>query len=169
MTNRAIFNRNYTEFTAGTTPVWLVNGGSASSATGPITASFLAGETLVQGECVYVSGQYCYPANAASSASPADYQAVGFTAQAAPLPGNSVPVNLDGVVSISDANIVAETQLVAGEYYYLSSSPGQIVQYSTASGAITAANGYAAVVNVGIAVSATELSVEIQPPVEIYN
>ncbi len=168
MTNRAIFNRNYTEYTAGSTPVWLVNGGSASSNPSPITVDFLAGEPLIQGECVYVSGQYCFAANASSNVPPSDYQAIGFTTGPAAVPNSTVSVDLDGVVTLSDANILAETQLVPGEYYYLSSSPGQITQYNTASGSVLASNGYAAVVNVGIAVSTTELSVEIQPPVEIY-
>ena len=65
MTNRATFNRNYTEYSPESTPVWLINGrGSTTSLLN--TQDFTAGADLIQGEVVYVSGAYVLPATAAS-------------------------------------------------------------------------------------------------------
>lgn len=162
MTDRAIFNRCYTDFTSGSQQVWLVNGAGVTTSAAQ-ARNFTAGSTLIQGQPVYVSGTYVLPASAASGVAPERYNVIGLTAAAA-LTGNLVTVNLDDIAVVSDVNITADSTLVPGQYYYLSKYTGEITRYSTASGTVTAASGYAASVVVGIALSTTELHVELEPP-----
>lgn len=167
MTTRAIFNRQYTDYTPGGQQVWLVNGAGVTTSASR-TQSFTAGATLVQGQAVYVSGTYVLPASAASGVASDRYNVIGITAEAA-ASSASVSVVLDDTAVISAANLTGETQLVPGDYYYLSKYDGQLTRYSTASGLVTAASGYAALVAVGQALSASELQVEIEPPVVLYD
>ncbi len=162
MTDRAIFNRRYTDFTSGSQQVWLVNGAGVTTSAAQ-ARNFTAGSTLIQGQPVYASGTYVLPASAASGVAPERYNVIGLTAAAA-LTGNLVTVNLDDIAVVSDVNITADSTLVPGQYYYLSKYTGEITRYSTASGTVTAASGYAASVVVGIALSTTELHVELEPP-----
>ena len=167
MTDRNIFNRSYTSYTPGGTQVWIANGnGVTTSAVS--TQDFTAGTNLIQGQVVFVSGTYVLPASAASGVSSDQYQAIGITAEAATA-SSTVSVNLDDIAVVSDVNITADSQLVPGNYYYLSKSEGELTRYSTASGLVTAASGYAALVNLGLALSTTELHVEIQPPVDLFS
>jgi len=167
MTTRAIFNRQYESYTPGSTQVWLVNG--AGVTTSPTTTQTLtAGATLIQGDVVYVSGTYALPASAASGVVTTNYNVIGITTTAASA-ASSVTITVDDVAIVSSANLVAETQLVPGKYYYLSKYTGKLTQYSTASGTVTASGGYAALVNVGQALSPTELQVEIEAPVVLYD
>jgi hypothetical protein len=167
MTTRAIFNRKYESFTPGSTEVWLVNG--AGVATTPATSqNFTAGATLIQGDVVYVSGSFALPASAASGVSTSKYTAIGIAAAAATT-SSTVGVNVDGVTVLSSANLVGETQLTAGQYYYLSKYDGKLTKYATGSGLVTAASGYAALVYLGQALSPTELQIEIEPPVVLYD
>ena len=168
MTNRAIFNRKYTEFQPGDTPVFLVNGGGVTSSSPTSLVNFTAGADLIQGEVVYVSGVYAVPATAVSGVDSAQHQAVGLTAEAA-VQNATVSVNLDDIAVVSAANLTADTQLTPGQYYYLSKSQGQLTAFSTASGTVSAGSGYAALVNLGLALSPTELHVEIQPPVDLFS
>ena len=168
MTNRAIFNRKYTEFQPGDTPVFLVNGGGVTSSSPTSLVNFTAGADLIQGEVVYVSGVYAVPASAVSGVDSAQHQAVGLTAEAA-VQNATVSVNLDDIAVVSAANLTADTQLTPGQYYYLSKSQGQLTAFSTASGTVSAGSGYAALVNLGLAVSTTGLHVEIQPPVDLFS
>jgi hypothetical protein len=167
VTERAIFNRKYTDFTPGGTQVWLVNGAGVTTSAAS-TQNFTAGSNLIQGQVVYVSGTYALPASAASGVAPERYQAIGITAAAASN-GSSVAVNLDDIAVVSDVNITADAVLVPGQFYYLSRYSGELTRYSTASGTVTAASGYAALVNLGLALSTTELHVEIQPPVDLFS
>ena len=167
MTERAIFNRKYTDFTPGGTQVWLVNGAGVTTSAAS-SQEFTAGANLIQGEVVYVSGVYALPASAASGVASEQYQAIGITAAAATA-SSTVAVNLDDIAVVSDANITAESVLVPGSFYYLSKSQGQITRFSTASGTVSQASGYAALVNLGLALSTTELHVEIQPPVDLFS
>ena len=167
MTERSIFNRRYTDYTPISTQVWLLNGDGVAT-TASSTQTFTAGANLIQGQVVYVSGVYALPASAASGVAPEQYQPVGITAEAATL-SSLVAVNLDDIAVISDANLTADTALVPGQHYYLSQFDGQLTRYSTASGTVTAASGYAALVNLGLALSTTELHVEIQPSVELFS
>lgn len=163
MTERAIFNRIYTSYTSASQQVWLANGtGVTTSAVK--TQEFTAGTTLIQGQPVYVSGVYVLPASAASGVASEQYNVIGITTEAATT-GNPVEVNLDDVAVISAANITASSTLVPGQYYYLSKYTGEITRYSTASGTVTAASGYAALVTLGIALSTTELHVQTEIPV----
>jgi hypothetical protein len=167
MTTRAIFNRQYTDYTPGGQQVWLVNG--AGVTTSPVTSqSFTAGETLSQGTVVYLSGTYVLAASAASGVATANYSPIGITTEAA-ITSAQVNVTFDDTAVLTSVNLVGETQLVPGEYYYLSKYPGQLTRYSTASGLVTAASGYAALVNVGQALSSSELQIEIEPAVVLYD
>jgi len=162
MTERAIFNRKYTSYTPALTQVWILNGDAVTTSVASVQ-TFTAGTNLIQGEAVYVSGVYALPASAASGVAPAQYQVIGVTSSAATAL-DTVEVNLDDTVIVGDANITADTQLIPGQFYYLSQYDGQITRYSTASGIVAASDGYAALVNLGLALSTTELSLEIQPP-----
>ena len=167
MTDRAIFNRKYTDFTPGGTQVWLVNGAGVTT-TLSSTQQFTAGSSLIQGQVVYVSGTYVLPASAASGVAPEVYNAIGVTtASASALSG--VDVNLDDVAVVGAANLVGETSMVPGQYYFLSKYNGQLTRYSTASGTVTASGGYAASATIGLALSASELQVEIGSPLILYS
>ena len=165
MTDRAIFNRKYTSFTPAGTQVWLVNGAGVTTSF-PSSVAFTAGENLIQGAVVYVSGTQVFRASALSGIAPANYGAIGITTAAAGVT-SGVSVILDDIAVVSSANISAETSLVPGEYYFLSKYVGQVTRYTTASGSVTASgtDSYQAMVSVGQALSTTELSVEIGPPV----
>ena len=167
MTDRAIFNRIYTSFQPGSTPVWLVNGAGVTTSPSS-TVDFIAGVNLIQGAVVYVSGTYVLPASAASGVAAARYNPIGITTAAASAAA-TVPVNLDYTAVVSAANITAESTLVPGEYYFLSKYDGQLTRFTTVSGAITVSGGYAALVSLGQAVSTSELQIEINPPIIIYS
>jgi hypothetical protein len=169
MTDRAIFNRKYTSFTPGGTQVWLVNGAGVTT-TFPTTQSFTAGQNLIQGQVVYVSGTSVFSATALSGVPPAEYAAIGITAASAGI-SSGVAVILDDVAVLSSANITAESTLIPGEYYYLSKYSGQVTRYSTASGVISASGTgqYQVLAGIGTALSTTELEVELETPVIIYS
>lgn len=167
MTTRAIFNRKYESYTPGTTEVWLINGAGVTTSVSS-TQTFTAGAPVIQGDVVYVSGTYVLPASAASGVAAAKYNAIGITAAAAST-SSGVSVVLDNVAVVSSANLIGETQLVPGAYYYLAKYSGKLTQYSTTSGVVSASGGYVALVNVGQALSPTELEVEIEPPVVLYD
>lgn len=167
MTDRAIFNRRYTSFTPGSSPVWLVNGAGVTT-TAVNTQQFTAGAVLLQGQPVYVSGTYALPAIAASGTDAANFNVIGITAEAAAL-GSGVAVNLDDIAVINDVNITADSALIPGQYYYLSKYQGEVTRYSTASGTVSAADGYAALVGLGLALSTNELQVEVEAPVTLYS
>lgn len=162
MTDRAIFNRRYTSYTPGTTQVWLVNG--AGTATSPATTlTFTAGDTLTQGDVVYVSGTYVFPSSAASGLDPSVWNAIGVTAEAAAAAAD-VSVILDDIAVISSGNIVHQTALTPGQYYYVANSAGKLTTATAPSG-ITASGGYGAMTVVGLAISSSELHVEVGSPV----
>jgi hypothetical protein len=164
MTDRAAFNRRYTSYTPGTTQVWLVNG--AGVTTSPVsTLSFTAGENLIQGQVVYVSGTYVLSSSAASGVQPEVWTAAGITAEAASASA-TVDVILDDVALISSSNIIHEAALTPGEYYYVSNVTGKLTSSAAPSG-ITASGGYGAMTVVGLALSASELHVEIGSPVTL--
>jgi len=169
MPDRAIFNRKYTSFTPAGTQVWLVNGVGVTT-TFPTTQTFTAGQNLIQGQVVYVSGTSVFSATALSGVPAAQYEAIGITSASAGV-SSGVAVILDDVAVLGSANITAESTLVPGEYYYLSKYSGQVTRYSTASGVISAsgASQYQALVGIGTALSTTELEVEIDQPVVIYG
>jgi hypothetical protein len=169
MADRAIFNRKYTSFTPAGTQVWLVNGAGVTT-TFPTTQTFTAGQNLIQGQVVYVSGTSVFSATAISGVPFARCEAIGITSASAGV-SSGVAVILDDVAVLGSANITAESTLIPGEYYYLSKYSGQVTRYSTASGVISAsgASQYQALVGIGTALSTTELEVEIDQPVVIYG
>jgi len=167
MTTRAIFNRKYESYTPGSTEVWLVNGAGIST-TPATTQNLIAGSNLIQGDAVYVSGAYALPATAASGVSASRYNAIGITAGSAST-SSTVSVNVEGVTVLSSVNLTGESQLIPGQYYYLSKYDGKLTRYATSSGLLTAASGYAALVYMGQALSPTELQIEIEPPVVLYD
>ena len=169
MTDRAIFNRKYTSFTSGSTSVFLVNGAGVTTQLSP-TEQFTAGEDLIQGDFVYVSGAYVLRASALSGLAPENYATIGATAAAA-ANGSTVEVNLDSIVVLGDANITADAALIPGQFYYLSKYPGQVTRFSTASGDVSNSGTFQYQVNapVGQALSTTELEVEIQPVTVLYD
>ena len=166
MANRSIFNRRYTSYTPGSTQVWLVNGQGVT--TSPITTlDFTAGETLVQGEAVYVSGAVVPGANAASGVAPELYNPIGITNAAADAT-ETVGVVLDNNATISSSNLIHESAMTPGQYYYLAREKGKLVSADAPSG-ITMSGGYAAVVPLGLALSTSELQVEIQGPIILVD
>lgn len=169
MANRNIFARSFQSFNSGGTDVWVLDGEGVSLSL-PASQSYTAGETLKQGDFVYVSGTSVFKATALSGVAAFRYGVVGATTVAAPV-GSGVLVSTDGIVSIGTANVTADVTLVPGEYYYLSKYSGQITRYSTASGLVSASgsNQYQVSVPVGYAVSNSELDVEIQPPIVLYS
>jgi len=166
MANRSIFNRRYTSYTPGSTQVWLVNGqGVTTSPT--TTLDFTAGETLIQGEVVYVSGAVVLGANAASGVAPELYNPIGIT-NAAAAEAETVGVILDSNATISSSNLIHESAMTPGQYYYLAREKGKLVSADAPSG-ITMAGGYAAVAPLGLALSTSELQVEIQGPIILVD
>lgn len=126
--------------------------------------TYTAGETIAVGEFVCFDAGSLVRASAASGVDPVRYNTFGCAITA----GNAtdtIRVNSDNIVTLSDPNITAESQLTPGESYYLSKYFGQVTKYSTASGGITFAEGYGALVYVGRALSTTQLEVEIQPKI----
>jgi hypothetical protein len=126
--------------------------------------TYTAGETIAVGEFVCFDTGSLVKASAASGVDPVRYNTFGCAITA----GNAtdtIRVNSDNIVTLADANITADSQLTPGESYYLSKYFGQVTRYSTASGGITFAEGYGALVYVGRALSTTQLEVEIQPKI----
>lgn len=169
MTERAIFNRRYTSYTPGSDTVWLINGGGVTTSS-QITQEFTVGSDMEQGTPVYVSGTVVFPAVALSGEAEFKNKVIGFTA-AYGYTTSGVAVNTDGVVVLQDQNITADSVLIPGETYYLSKYTGQVTRFSTASGVISnsGTDQYQVLAPVGTAVSASELEVEIQPPIVLYT
>lgn len=164
MTDRAIFNRKYTSFTPASTEVWLINGTGITTSS-ITTTSFTAGQNLIQGEVVYVSGSYVLPASTASGVNPTAWSALGITAEAASS-SMSVSVILDDIAIISSGNLIHQTSLTPGQYYYVSNIAGKLTSSAAPSG-ISISGGYAASTVVGLALSPSELHVETDPPITL--
>ena len=126
--------------------------------------TYTAGETIAVGEFVCFDAGSLVKASAASGVDPVRYNTFGCAITAGNVT-DTIRVNSDNIVTLSDPNITAESQLTPGESYYLSKYFGQVTKYSTASGGITFAEGYGALVYVGRALSTTQLEVEIQPKI----
>ena len=169
MTERAIFNRKYTSFNSGGTEVWLVTGAGVTTQPNS-TISLTAGENLIQGNFVRLSGTYAVKASALSGLAAENYKVIGVTEEAASI-NNAVLINTDGVALVSSANITGSGVLIPGAKYYLSKYSGQIVPFNSASGSVTnsGTDQYQALVPVGTAFSLTELDVEIQPEIVLYD
>ena len=169
MANRSIFIRKYTSFDSGGTSVFLVNGGGVTT-TLPSTQDFIAGETLIQGDFVYVSGTNVFKASALSGLAAFNYNVIGATAEAAAASA-TVAVNLDGTATLSSPNIVGESALTPGQFYFLSKYDGQVTRYNTTSGEVSNSGTFQhqVLAPVGMAVSTTEFEVEVQPVTILYD
>jgi len=126
--------------------------------------TYTAGETIAVGEFVAFDTGSLVKASAASGVDPVRYNTFGCAITAGNVT-DSIKVNSDNIITLADVNITADSQLTPGESYYLSKFAGQITRYSTASGGVTFAEGYGALVYVGRALSTTQLEVEIQPKI----
>ena len=169
MPNRSIFNRNYTSYQADGTTVYLANDQGVVTNPAP-EATLTAGANLIAGDMVSASGAFAVPAIALSGVNAYQFSPIGFAGEAA-TQGSDVVVNLDGVIGLTSANITADTALIPGEYYYLSKFEGEVVRFTTTSGTVTGSgsNAYQAATSVGLAITSTQLSVEISPPVLLYT
>ena len=163
MSDRTIFNRTYTAFTPQGTTVYLVNGGLKASASGfNPTIDIIAGEDMVRGTPVYVSGTKVFPAHAAASVQNFEINVIGFTDEAA-TQNAPVTVDVDGIVTILGSQVTGESALTPGKYYYLSEYRGEITQNTSASGTVGVPD-YKASAPLGVAVTTTALTIEIASP-----
>ena len=169
--NRSAFSRKYTSFTKGGTQVWLVNGAGLNiyepTGSGSPIGEFpvASGDVYPAGSVVYVSGQFATPASAASGLGFEHYNVVGIATDASTgASGSTVTVALDGVVSLTSGNISHQVALTPGDYYFLSTETGKVVNRTSASG-IDGSTGYGTATVVGIALSTTDLNVEIEPAI----
>jgi hypothetical protein len=136
---------------------------------GSVERDYLTGDNLVQGDFVYVSGLSVFKASALSGLAPFNYSAIG-AAKSTGSAGTIVTIVLDGEATIS-GTITAESSLIPGETYYLSKYSGQITRYSTSSGLVSNSGTfqYQALVPVGKATTTTQLEVEIQPAIILFE
>ena len=104
MSDRSIFNRKYTGFTSDGTQVFLVNGAGAGTTSATSTRSFTAGEDLIQGAAVFVSGVYVLNANAGSGEASTNFNVIGLTNEAAST-NDAVTVVLDDLVTVSSKQL----------------------------------------------------------------
>lgn len=153
------------DFNVSVSGIQTGGGGGGSS-----ERTFTAGDTLLQGDIVYVSGVSVFKASALSGLAPFSYNVVGASKGSATV-GSPVTVILDGEATITSGTITAESSLVPGEQYYLSKYSGQVTKYSTASGLVSNSGvfEYQALVAVGRATTTTQLEVEIQPAIILFE
>jgi len=142
---------------------------SGIQAGGSTERQYLTEDSLTQGDFVYVSGLSVFKASALSGLAPFNYSVIG-AAKNTVTAGTVVTIVLDGEATIS-GTITAESSLIPGETYYLSKYPGQITRYSTASGLVSNSGTfqYQALVPVGKATTTTQLEVEIQPAIILFE
>ena len=161
MTNRPIFNRRYTSYSPAGVEVYLLNGAGISSQLNP-TFDFELGEDLDSGSVVYVSGAVIYAASAASGVSADLAYAVGITTVSGNT-GATVPVVTDEIATVDSQNITHQSTLTPGRYYYLSNVAGQVTAIPPSG--ITLSGGYQASTLVGMALTQSDIHLEIDGPV----
>lgn len=161
MTNRSIFNRRYTSYSPAGTQVWLINGAGISSQLNP-TFDFELGQDLDSGSVVYVSGSVIFAASAASGTTADAAFAVGITTVSGNT-GATVPVVTDEVATVDSQNITHQNTLTPGRYYYLSNVPGQVTL--TEPSGISFSGGFQASTLVGMALTQSDIHLEIDGPV----
>ena len=126
--------------------------------------NYTAGESISVGQFVCFDAGSLVKASAASGVDSTRYNTFGCAITAGGV-SDTIKVNSDNIVTLSSSNITADAALTPGESYYLSKFYGEVTRFSTASGTITFAEGYGALVYVGRALSTTQLEVEIQPKI----
>jgi len=161
VSNRSIFNRRYTSYEPAGTQVWLVNGAGISSQLNP-TFDFELGEDLDSGSVVYVSGSVIFAASAASGTIADAAYAVGITTVSGNA-GATVPVVTDEVATVDSQNITHQSTLTPGRYYFLSNIPGQVTL--TEPSGISFSGGFQASTLVGMALTQSDIHLEIDGPV----
>ena len=161
MTNRSIFNRRYTSYSPAGVEVYLLNGAGISSQLNP-TFDFELGEDLDSGSVVYVSGTVIYAASAASGVSADLAYAVGITTVSGNA-GATVPVVTDEVATVDSQNITHQSTLTPGSYYYLSNIAGQVTAIPPSG--ISVSGGFQASTLVGMALTQSDIHLEIDGPV----
>jgi hypothetical protein len=161
VTNRSIFNRRYTSYSPAGVEVYLLNGAGISSQLNP-TFDFELGEDLDSGSVVYVSGAVIYAASAASGVSADLAYAVGITTVSGNT-GATVPVVTDEIATVDSQNITHQSTLTPGRYYYLSNVAGQVTAIPPSG--ITLSGGYQASTLVGMALTQSDIHLEIDGPV----
>ena len=161
MSNRSIFNRRYTSYEPAGTQVWLVNGAGISSQLNP-TFDFELGEDLDSGSVVYVSGSVIFFFFSASGTIADAAYAVGITTVSGNA-GATVPVVTDEVATVDSQNITHQSTLTPGRYYYLSNIPGQVTL--TEPSGISFSGGFQASTLVGMALTQSDIHLEIDGPV----
>jgi len=161
VSNRSIFNRRYTSYDPAGTQVWLVNGAGISSQLNP-TFDFELGEDLDSGSVVYVSGSVIFAASAASGTIADAAYAVGITTVSGNA-GATVPVVTDEVATVDSQNITHQSTLTPGRYYYSSNIPGQVTL--TEPSGISFSGGFQASTLVGMALTQSDIHLEIDGPV----
>ena len=161
MTNRSIFNRRYTSYSPAGVEVYLLNGAGISSQLNP-TFDFELGEDLDSGSVVYVSGAVIYAASAASGVSADLAYAVGITTVSGNT-GATVPVVTDEIATVDSQNITHQSTLTPGRYYYLSNVAGQVTAIPPSG--ISVSGGFQASTLVGMALTQSDIHLEIDGPV----
>jgi hypothetical protein len=161
VTNRSIFNRRYTSYSPAGVEVYLLNGAGISSQLNP-TFDFELGEDLDSGSVVYVSGTVIYAASAASGVSADLAYAVGITTVSGNA-GATVPVVTDEVATVDSQNITHQSTLTPGRYYYLSNIAGQVTAIPPSG--ISVSGGFQASTLVGMALTQSDIHLEIDGPV----
>ena len=161
MTNRSIFNRRYTSYSPAGVEVYLLNGAGISSQLNP-TFDFELGEDLDSGSVVYVSGAVIFAASAASGVSADLAYAVGITTVSGNA-GATVPVVTDEIATVDSQNITHQSTLTPGRYYYLSNVAGQVTAIPPSG--ISISGGFQASTLVGMALTQSDIHLEIDGPV----
>jgi hypothetical protein len=126
--------------------------------------NYTAGESISVGQFVCFDAGSLVKASAASGVDATRYNTFGCAVTAGGV-SDTIKVNSDNIVTLAGSNITADAALTPGESYYLSKYSGEVTRYTTASGSVTFAEGYGALVYIGRALSTTELEVEIQPKI----
>ena len=93
----------------------------------------------------------------------AGWNPIGVTAESAST-ASTVSVILDDIAIIGSGNLAHQSALTPGQYYYVANVPGKLTAASAPSG-ITTSGLYGALSPVGLALSPSELHVEIGSPV----
>jgi hypothetical protein len=111
-----------------------------------------AAETISQGSAVYLDQTTGQARNAIASGTESQSHVVGFANQTQTA-GNLIQILVGGIIGLSG--------LTAGKYYYLSTSTSGGIMFNPPSGAGNH------VTYVGQAVSSTQFSIQIQPPITL--
>lgn len=129
--------------------------GGASSSTTSVSRLNAGGSTIYKGQPVYLSSATQCQKALSTTASTA---AVGV-ASANAISAAATDVLLEGIVTQSDwTNVIGSATLTTGSKYYLSATAGQLTL--TPTDALNYVYQY-----IGIALSTTELFVQIEPPI----